>query len=675
MPELQPNAIILNTYQVERLLGKGAFGEVYLAQHIKLKVPRALKILRHDAMGVGSTLYRDAHERFEQEAQLGAMLEQEHLNEHIIKVFDYQEENDVERLMLVMEYAAGGNLAQVLSLMHKRGQPLPVGEVLRIGVEIASGLGALHSHEIIHRDLKPSNILFTDQGRVKIGDLGLAQIPGGLTSRSRMGSSQAPAHPGTPAYMSPEHGDPQHYPHLPPAADVYGLGLILFEMLTGQNYKNQRPGTPAGSLEPNVPAWLDECIVSMLAEDPKQRPWNGKEALAALQQGAQQKPQAQKEQTQKAEMESERVHQAEEAGRLKAEQAAQAEQARQEALRRVEASRQREALALAREREAQARLEAAQRQPVEEAEPENGRMGGLWKVLAGAMVALIVLCLMASGGIWLWDRMYPESSPIAFFLPTDTPLGSDISSGQNPPRATPVPPAAGKTQPKPLPTSTEQPPLVPTDPPGPTPVPSDTIVPTPTFTATPAWVLPEPFYDSFDNELNPKWQGKQQGIWGTVNGNLTKLSSSLFQGFKIEDALWLGNDNWENFQVEFDLNQLFEGSDYHTNGICSITLGSIQNKIGFTFRIEETIIDYNGRYDISYSWNTDTDNTVPNTMIKGIKLPANFRILHQGTTFTTFINGEQKNQINYPPYGPGKIGLFCSTAGALLDNFKVSPAP
>ena len=107
MPELQPNAIILNTYQVERLLGKGAFGEVYLAQHIKLKVPRALKILRHDAMGVGSTLYRDAHERFEQDAQLGAMLEQEHLNEHIIKVFDYQEENDVERLMLVMEYAAG----------------------------------------------------------------------------------------------------------------------------------------------------------------------------------------------------------------------------------------------------------------------------------------------------------------------------------------------------------------------------------------------------------------------------------------------------------------------------------------------------------------------------------------------------------------------------------------
>jgi serine/threonine protein kinase len=269
---LESGSILLHNYRIERLLGEGAFAQVYLATHLQLNARRAIKVLRRAAPGVGSTEFKDYRQRFRMEAQLGAQID----HPHVIRVYDLEEAEDL--LALLMEYAAGGSLQIRLEELRRRGELLPVVECVRIAREVAEGLVAVHTLDAVHRDLKPSNILFDEQGRVKIADLGLAQVPGGSSLRSVL--SQAVPHPGTPAYMSPEQMTSSV--HLTPASDVYALGCVLFEMLTGRMYRNVRPGTSVRSLRENVPGWLDELFVRMLAKNPEERPWNGEEVTEII---------------------------------------------------------------------------------------------------------------------------------------------------------------------------------------------------------------------------------------------------------------------------------------------------------------------------------------------------------------------------------------------------------
>lgn len=153
---------------------------------------------------------------------------------------------------------------------------------MTIARETAEGLSALHAQEAVHRDVKPSNILFDVEGHAKLADLGLAQVPLGGSMRSRL--STALKHPGTPPYMSPEQrdaGDP-----LQPPSDVYSLGCVLFEMLTGRLYYNQRPGTRARGLHPEIDSGLDDLLARMLAEKAGDRPWDGVEAAELLRESA-----------------------------------------------------------------------------------------------------------------------------------------------------------------------------------------------------------------------------------------------------------------------------------------------------------------------------------------------------------------------------------------------------
>jgi serine/threonine protein kinase len=177
-----------------------------------------------------------------------------------------------------MEYAAGGSLQTRLDQARQERRPLPIDECVRIALDIAQGLAAIHPLDIVHRDLKPSNILFDEQGRAKVADLGLAQVPGGPSLRSVI--SQGVPHPGTPGYMSPE--QEKTYGHLTPASDVYALGLLLFEMLTGRMYRNVRPGTRVRTLREEVPEWLDDLVARMLAQNPEERPWDGAEVIELL---------------------------------------------------------------------------------------------------------------------------------------------------------------------------------------------------------------------------------------------------------------------------------------------------------------------------------------------------------------------------------------------------------
>lgn len=270
------NDVILKNYRIEKSIGQGAFGEVYLATNIGLNGKRAVKVLLRDDIGVGSSDYDEYRNRFRQESQLMEWFS----HPNIIRVYDFQEEDKI--LYLIMEYADGGSLRQRMDRMKKENRFFNVEETVRVGIDIANGLAAMHQKDVIHRDLKPSNILFDADSRAKVADLGLAQVPGGASMRSQL--SVVKPHPGTPAYMSPEQETAGSY--LRPSSDVFSLGLILFEMLTGRGYKSLRPGTRLKSLSPDSPEWLDNLLARMLSENPKDRPWDGLEAAEELRKGS-----------------------------------------------------------------------------------------------------------------------------------------------------------------------------------------------------------------------------------------------------------------------------------------------------------------------------------------------------------------------------------------------------
>ena len=271
--------ILLNKYRLETLIGQGAFAEVYLATHLALQSPRALKVMRRNAPGVGSADYGRCRDRFQLEAQLSAQLHHPTLQPGLLLIYDFEQAED--SLVLVMEYAPNGNLAAVMDRARSDSQVMiPVEAVIQVGLEVAEGLAILHARDVVHRDLKPANILFDAAGRAKVADLGLAQVPGGPSQRSLLSQEAlAPGghlpHPGTPEYMSPEQESSPR--PVTPASDVYALGLILFEMLTKRLYKYVRVGTRVRPIRPETPEWLDELVMQMLSEDPRQRPVDGSE--------------------------------------------------------------------------------------------------------------------------------------------------------------------------------------------------------------------------------------------------------------------------------------------------------------------------------------------------------------------------------------------------------------
>jgi|GEM_PF-2435226 len=272
---LMNGQVLNNRYRIETRLGQGSFGEVYKAQ--ELQTPRrtvAIKFLRKNAPGIDAQLYNQCKERFELEATLAGLFD----SPHLIRVFTSEIIED--DLHLVMEYAGGGSLADLIQNARKRQQPLPIRRVIEIGYQIALGLAALHEAEVIHRDLKPSNVLLTADGRVKIADLGFAQTDFSVMDRDQKGSLST-EHPGTPQYMPPEQRPP-HKEALKPPADIYALGCMLFELLTLKTYYYLEPGVRLRDLRPDVPVWLERLVMQMLAEDPAQRPWNGKKAAAAI---------------------------------------------------------------------------------------------------------------------------------------------------------------------------------------------------------------------------------------------------------------------------------------------------------------------------------------------------------------------------------------------------------
>src|SRR6202045_160071 len=199
-------------YRVDALLGYGGMGVVYRAWHLRLNRAVALKMLR-----AGPCARRDELERFLREAQAVAALR----HPNIVQVHDV---GDVEgRPYFTMEFVEGGDLADQI-----QGVPQPARQAATLVATLADAVHVAHQSGIVHRDLKPANVLLTRDGTPKVTDFGLARRlegNGGLTL------SGVPV--GTPSYMAPEQARGQKAA-IGPATDVYALGAILYELLTGR---------------------------------------------------------------------------------------------------------------------------------------------------------------------------------------------------------------------------------------------------------------------------------------------------------------------------------------------------------------------------------------------------------------------------------------------------------
>src|SRR5579864_8619134 len=273
----------ISHYRIVEQLGAGGMGVVFKAQDNRLERAVALKFLPEKLAQSTQAL-----DRFRREARAASALN----HPGICTIYDIGEQDG--RAFIAMEFIDGETLRN-----HIHGKPLPLGELLELGVEIADALEAAHAEGIIHRDIKPANIFVTRRGRAKVLDFGLAKlVPKGITSADSDADSQDSNSivgiiSGTPSYMSPEQvrGD-----GLDSRTDIFSLGLVLYEMATGRQAFGggtggtiieavlTRPPASVRSINPDIPPRLEGIIDKALCKDRDQRYQRAADMLGDLQQ-------------------------------------------------------------------------------------------------------------------------------------------------------------------------------------------------------------------------------------------------------------------------------------------------------------------------------------------------------------------------------------------------------
>jgi serine/threonine protein kinase len=262
----------LGNYQLQRLLGRGGFADVYLGEHIHLKSLAAIKVLF-------TRLAEELQEDFLKEARILARLS----HPHIIRILDFGISEGVP--YLVMDYAPEGTLRR----RHPRNTKLPVATVVEYVEQIADGLQYAHDQKLIHRDLKPDNVLIGSQGNLLLSDFGVALI----AATTHVQDAEAKL-AGTALYMAPEQsqGRPQF------ASDQYALGIMTYEWLCGTRpfhgslielYSQHFFVTPVSlrEHEPSLPLEVERVVLKALAKDPDQRFASVKDFAYALKQASQ----------------------------------------------------------------------------------------------------------------------------------------------------------------------------------------------------------------------------------------------------------------------------------------------------------------------------------------------------------------------------------------------------
>jgi serine/threonine-protein kinase len=260
----------LGRYRIVGEIGRGAMGVVYRGVDPLLERPVAIKTVNLDEAGDDATEY-DA--RFLQEAKAAGRL----AHPNVITVYDVGREGDIA--FMAMELLEGRNLRMIIAESRK----LPVPQAIRIAAQIADGLAYAHEFGVVHRDIKPGNIMILASGLAKIMDFGIARMRASDV-RTKTGILL-----GSPHYMSPEQlqGDGAD-----PRSDVFALGVVLYEMLTGVTpfcgdslssvmYQIATATPPAPShATAEVPEMLDRIIARALAKKPDER-YPGAAELAA----------------------------------------------------------------------------------------------------------------------------------------------------------------------------------------------------------------------------------------------------------------------------------------------------------------------------------------------------------------------------------------------------------
>ncbi len=275
MPEPSPlEGRTFSHYRILEKLGGGGMGVVFRAEDTKLKRFVALKFLPDDV-----TKDPLALERFRREAQAASALN----HPNICTIHDIDEDNGIP--YIAMELLEG------VTLKHRiNGQPVPLDQLLEIGIGVLDALEAAHERGIVHRDIKPANLFVTDRGRAKVLDFGLAkQVAGRAVAETVTAGGVLDTDPnltspgmalGTVAYMSPEQVRGEK---LDARSDLFSFGLVLYEMATGQQAFSgnttgvifaailEREPVPPARLNPALPAELDRIIGKALEKNPRLR--------------------------------------------------------------------------------------------------------------------------------------------------------------------------------------------------------------------------------------------------------------------------------------------------------------------------------------------------------------------------------------------------------------------
>ncbi len=265
---MDPHEVIQDRYELTEHLGRGGMADVWKARDRHLERDVAVKFIDQHLAEQPDFLVR-----FFSEAQAAARIN----HPNVVEVLDFGESEG--KPFIVMEYVAGGAAS---ALNEKQWRPAVAARVI---AEAAAGAGAVHEAGMVHRDIKPGNILLGEGGWAKLADFGIC------TAEGREKLTDTGTAIGSPHYISPEQATGLE---ATPASDVYALGAVLYELLTGRPpfvadnvtaiaiaHVDKEPRPPS-ELAPEVPPALEAIVLLSLAKDPAQRPQNGTALAAAL---------------------------------------------------------------------------------------------------------------------------------------------------------------------------------------------------------------------------------------------------------------------------------------------------------------------------------------------------------------------------------------------------------